>query len=946
MSSFKGGKTLLAAALLIFLPCLALSQVFDFGVDVPSDISGTNYLSNQIVHHDSGVYSVSFNGAAEGLGMDVNIIAIAVLGNGDIIFSTDAPFTASSINFEPRDIVQWNGVEYSMYKSGSALGLSASANINALALSSSGLLLISFDVPETVSATTYEPMDIARVNGDNSLNMYIDGSVAGIPADANITGYHELCGSDSLFCFDAPVDLGGTTYIPGQIVRYNGSYSLFYGDAAFPDYAGMTGFYVIDDISASPSNNGPVCIGNQINFTANPSGGSSPYTFSWDFGDSVGSSSEENPSYTYTSTGNFSACVTVTDSNGCPSGNECTTAEVNSEPSSSPANDGPACPGVAVNFTANPSGGSFPYHFSWDFGDGIGTSSQENPSYTYALTNSYTVFLTITDGNGCQSTPKYTLVDIREKPTSSPTNDGPSCGVINFTANPSGGTPPYNFNWNFGDGVGTSTLSNPSYIYSAPNSYTVFLTVTDSAGCTGSPLWTLADKLPGPDANPLSEGPTCPGETLNFTANPSAGTPPYTFEWDFGDGSGVSTEQNPSYTYSSTGSYQICLKVDDSAGCSSGNRCIWIAVYNSPSVAPSADNGCVGSPIEFYANPSGGMNPRTYTWDFGDGMGTSSYQNPAYTYGAAGTYTACVGVTDAGGCTGNTECVNVTVALPPSASPLNDSPKCDGQPVNFSANVSGGIAPYWFSWDFGDAMGWSSMENPTYTYAGPGTYSATVEVGSLACGSAPAVTTVIIREAPWAGFMWTDNMDCSVNFLDNSFVAEPPAEFSWDFGDGTGFSTDQNPTYTYAYDNSYFVSLTVTDATGCSNTYSEWVVSSGCPVLPPPCCEVESLELAKNGYDIEINFEYSPGDALYFNAYRGELGTWYSHDIRIADDVCPGDGSGDMVITDSSSPLEDENGYYYLVVAGNGSCEAGYGTDTSSAERPASADNCGLTICP
>jgi PKD repeat protein len=57
------------------------------------------------------------------------------------------------------------------------------------------------------------------------------------------------------------------------------------------------------------------------------------------------------------------------------------------------------------------------------------------------------------------------------------------------------------------------------------------------------------------------------GESATFTALPSGGVPPLTYEWDFDDDGTVdSMEQNPTYVYSATGTYTITLKVTDSAG--------------------------------------------------------------------------------------------------------------------------------------------------------------------------------------------------------------------------------------------------------------------------------------------------------------------------------------------------------------------------------------------
>jgi|GEM_PF-6915979 len=69
---------------------------------------------------------------------------------------------------------------------------------------------------------------------------------------------------------------------------------------------------------------------------------------------------------------------------------------------------------------------------------------------------------------------------------------------------------------------------------------------------------------------------------VNFTSNPVGGTAPYTFAWAFGDG-GTSTDQNPSHTYTTQGTYTVTLMVTDSAlGTATATPIIIVALPAAP----------------------------------------------------------------------------------------------------------------------------------------------------------------------------------------------------------------------------------------------------------------------------------------------------------------------------------------------------------------------------
>ncbi|MBI2280655.1 MAG: T9SS type A sorting domain-containing protein, partial [Bacteroidetes bacterium] len=140
-----------------------------------------------------------------------------------------------------------------------------------------------------------------------------------------------------------------------------------------------------------------------------------------------------------------------------------------------------------------------------------------------------------------------------------------SNGNVSFTNTSTGS---FNqLNWAFGDG-NTSSLTSPNHNFSANGTYVVVLTINDSVtSCldyytdtitvTGviSPTQCTAGFVIYPD--------TTTGDII--VINSSTGSN-LTYLWDFGDGN-TSSQAYPSYTYTSTGNFYLCLTIDDGAGC-------------------------------------------------------------------------------------------------------------------------------------------------------------------------------------------------------------------------------------------------------------------------------------------------------------------------------------------------------------------------------------------
>jgi len=243
--------------------------------------------------------------------------------------------------------------------------------------------------------------------------------------------------------------------------------------------------------SASPtSGTAPLA----VTFTGGAAGGTSPYTYSWAFGDST-TSTTQSPSHTYSAAGTYTATLTVTDSKS-NTATKSVTITVSAAPSltaSASATPTSGTAPLAVTFTGSASGGTSPYTYSWAFGDST-TSTTQSPSHTYSTAGTYTATLTVTDSKSNTASSSVTITISAAAALTAKASGTPVSGTaplaVTFTGSASGGTSPYTYSWAFGDGS-TSTTQSPSHTYTAAGTYTATLTVTDSKSNTATSSVTI-----------------------------------------------------------------------------------------------------------------------------------------------------------------------------------------------------------------------------------------------------------------------------------------------------------------------------------------------------------------------------------------------------------------------------------------------------------------------
>ncbi len=563
----------------------------------------------------------------------------------------------------------------------------------------------------------------------------------------------------------------------------------------------------------------PACVGKAAQFVSTSTQGSGAITsWSWDYGDGnnqttgVGSAS-----HSYSPSGSYPSSLIVTDANGCTSSAIKTVTVVAAPAANFTANPTASCTApLTVNFT-NTSAAAGGSTYSWTFGDGT-TSTSQNPTHTYSVTGNFNVKLVITQGGCKDSIVKNNFVIINRIAADFSVVTRTVCAnqpvVFTETSLPLSTSRV----WLFGDG-GTTNANNPSHTYVAAGVYSVTLIATDGSGCKDTIvkvnyMTVRAAPVANFDAN-ITTGCSVP---LNVTFRDSS-VVGVAWTWDFGDGSAASTSQNPIHTYTTAGTYTVSLIVTNANGCTAKltrNAYIFISFPIVDFVAFPL-KGCVPLFVNFTSLSTSAADPiASYVWTFGDGhTGNTAIPTTSNTYTTQGIYNVKLKVITASGCAdsvtkvGYVRCGNKPVAN----FSVTPTVFCYGLPTQFTDMTNS--ANEW-DWLFGDG-GTSLVQNPTYVYADTGTFDVRLIASMNGCPDTIIKTDVITVMPPIPRFNFA--LNCT-NYYNVAFTNASAAADSvtWNFGDATSdVSNNNTPTHTYLTRGVKTVTLTAFNSTtNCS----------------------------------------------------------------------------------------------------------------------------------
>ena len=567
--------------------------------------------------------------------------------------------------------------------------------------------------------------------------------------------------------------------------------------------------------------NGDCQNGNLASASVYVNGGTAPYTYTWNNGETTSSISG-------LAAGTYS--VTVTDANGCTDDcsvtvtiEGCCNVTDPGEVAESQSGCGAFDP-VEFTSVSVASGGIGDVEYQW-FQKETETSWMPIPgatgeTYDAGLLTINTQFKRCARSVGCTDwtvCSNVLYIEIHPEPLATCSSTPVDCaGGSNGTATvvPAAGTGPYTYLWS--NGGTTATISGLS-----AGSYSVV--VTDQNGCTAECSATVMEPAALSASCSGIDGDCNNGNVGSASVTPTGGVPPYSYSWSNGQ---------TTASISGLGSGTYTATVTDANGCAANcsvtitaNGCC--NVTSGGQIAANQENCGPFDPDAFtsVSDPSGGLGNLEIIWlmstDCNAPVSTWTTIPGAtgltYDHGMVSETTCFIRCSRREGCTqyvGESNIITVTVNDAPSVTCEATDADCNGAATgSATANATGGTAPYTYMWSTGATTAMiSNLE--------AGSYIVTV---TDAEGCSATCTTAVQEPLPLTADCSSDNGDCNNNNEGSASVTAnggtAPYTYSWSNGATTAsVSGLADGTYT----------VTVTDANGCEAECTATITTTAC----------------------------------------------------------------------------------------------------------------------
>ncbi len=463
-------------------------------------------------------------------------------------------------------------------------------------------------------------------------------------------------------------------------------------------------------------------------------------------------------------------------------------------------------------------GGATPFTYQW-------TNGANEAEISNLEAGTYNVL--VTDANDCTIEESLTISNT-EPPVIQTNTSQPTCGESNgsISVSTSLGVSPFSYQWNVG---GIGDVSNAENLEAG----TYLVIVTDAVGCSDFQSVVLTD-IAGPSVSLEGNVPAC-NEEGQLMANVSGGTEPYSFEWNTG---GTTQE----ISIAEAGEYQVV--VTDINGCTNEETINIESNIDLPTISVSAEKVCEGELATAMASVSGGTPPYDVQWSNGQSGENAVDLETGVMYE--------IEVVDAAGCsTMSAFSVEAYSAIETIVFETIDA-SCNESNGSISAMVMGGMSPYTYDWNTGDAENeLSELQAGNYSVLVTDANGCTaVNEVSIQSSEAP----IVVLETVEPGCNGAGEIMASVS------GGTPPYDLQWDTGD-TEFNIAITEGGNY--------SLQVTDDRGCITIQSVQVEAN----IDVPSLEVSVEEPCGEGVGsatVGIEGGTPPYEIAWANGETGE----------------------------------------------------------------------------
>ena len=491
----------------------------------------------------------------------------------------------------------------------------------------------------------------------------------------------------------------------------------------------------------------------------NNSTGNSELTSTWDFGDGIVQTVAGTipVTHTYAASGNYTACLTVTNAMGCQK-QKCLPITIFQTPMAQfTVSDTQQCLGEPFVFTSTTT--PTPTSFQWDFnGDGIVDNTNASASFAFSQTGIFTPSLKVIYSNTCYDTVQGNPLEVVDGVhVSFDTQDTASCllpydiHLLNTTT----GSGDLTYQWWIND-VAVGTDEQLNYTLTDYGLWDLKLKATSSLGCIAEleiPELVITQEPEVYFENGLT---ICTDQAVPvFNVYVNSVDSVIHYLWDFtGDGITDAEGFNPNFSYTVPGIYTITLTIETASGCTasrSSDQEINVLDEVQANLTSSTTMTCAGESITFCVDQQPG---NTYSWNFYDGSGwvVMPLNESCIQHDYADTGYFDLSLTVFNGACNVVQTLEDFIYVTPPVAQFEYIVHCDDLTVEVN-DIS--IEADYVTWDFGDGSPLvTGTSTTTHNYDSPGEYVITITAynDDLGCPDTQSATVKVSDPNPEVSF--------------------------------------------------------------------------------------------------------------------------------------------------------------------------------------------------